>query len=433
MNALAGWRDKKLSEIAMEIRSPVVPTVGEQYELWSVPSYATGKPEILDGAEIGSTKLRVQPWDVLVCKINPRINRVWVVEESSLGLPQIASPEWLVLRFPAEGRPIIASFIANYLSGPEFRYWITGAVSGVTGSHTRAKAKEILQQTVPLPPMVEQQQIVADLKGYLARVEGGLSSLRRVGTLLSSWRGAMLARAFRGDLVEDDLTEGDAADLCGTFALESSEAPWVLPDRWAWRRLGDLFTVSVGATPSRSDASLWGGGIPWVSSGEVAFNRIYQTRETISAAALPNPGSRIHPPGTVMIAMIGEGKTRGQAAILDIAAAHNQNCASIRVSETSVLPEYIYWFLRLRYNENRQVASGGNQPALNKGKVENILVPLAPLGTQKRIVSALEINELQIARTMGTTQEAAERALYLKEKIYRAAFGGRLHLNRSQS
>ena len=70
--------------------------------------------------------------------------------------------------------------------------------------------------------------------------------------------------------------------------------------------------MSIGATPSRADASLWGGGIPWVSSGEVAFNRITHTRETISIAALRDAESRIHPPGTVMLAIIGEGKLRAR-------------------------------------------------------------------------------------------------------------------------
>jgi type I restriction enzyme S subunit len=293
-------------------------------------------------------------------------------------------------------------------------------------------SKRLLETPIDVPPFDEQQRIVIALESYFARLKDGLAGLQRASALLSSWREATLVRAFRGRLVEEDLSEGDACDLHSRFAAAAVEGPWALPYPWIWRRLGDLFSVSIGATPSRSDASLWGGGIPWVSSGEVAFNHIDHTRETISIAALPDPGSRIHPPGTVMLAMIGEGKTRGQAAILDISAAHNQNCASIRVSETSVLPEYIYWLLQLRYNENRQAASGGNQPALNKSKVENILVPLAPLGTQRKIVSILENVDLQIARTADTVQGATTHAQNLKKKIYNTAFSGLLGSNGSE-
>lgn len=102
-----------------------------------------------------------------------------------------------------------------------------------------------------------------------------------------------------------------------------------------------------------------------MSSGEVAFNRIKATRESISAKGLDNSSTNLHPPGTVLLGMIGEGKTRGQVAILDIEACNNQNSAAIRVSETDVLPEYVYSFLEKEYEETRRRGSGGNQPALN--------------------------------------------------------------------
>ncbi len=324
---------------------------------------------------------------------------------------------------------------SDFLAHQVHWLWMKGYFQTVLNNHVNqasVASKRLLETPIDVPPFAEQQRIVIDLERYFARLRDGLSGLRRASALLSLWREATLVRAFRGKLVEEDLSEGDARDLRGRFTAAAVEGPWALPNQWIWRRLGDLFTVSIGATPSRSDASLWGGGIPWVSSGEVAFNHIDHTRETISIAALPDPGSRIHPPGTVMLAMIGEGKTRGQAAILDISAAHNQNCASIRVSETLILPEYIYWFLQLRYNENRQAASGGNQPALNKRKVENILVPLAPLGTQRKIVSILESVDLQIVRTADTVQGATKHAQNLKKKIYNAAFSGLLGSNGSE-
>jgi type I restriction enzyme, S subunit len=178
MNIPKGWEEVRIADIAAEIRDSVRPVAGKRYELWSVPSYATGEPEILDGSEIGSAKLQVQPWDVLVCKINPRINRVWVVTENALGLPQIASPEWLVLRLHGPASSVTAPFLAGYLSGPDFRRWISNAVSGVTGSHTRARSKEILQQRVPLAPLGEQQRIVTALNDYHARIDSAENSVR---------------------------------------------------------------------------------------------------------------------------------------------------------------------------------------------------------------------------------------------------------------
>lgn len=125
-----------------------------------------------------------------------------------------------------------------------------------------------------------------------------------------------------------------------------------------------------------------------------------------------------------MLAMIGEGKTRGQSAILDIPAAHNQNCASIRVSETEILPEFIYQFLVSRYEETRTSASGGNQPALNKAKVERILVPVPPLGTQRRIVDKLADLEQERAALRAVLAESDEQASALRGALLNAAFTG---------
>ena len=141
-----------------------------------------------------------------------------------------------------------------------------------------------------------------------------------------------------------------------------------LSPRWCWSSLGQLFQVEVGATPSRSEASYWNGDVSWVSSGEVQFCRIKATREKITVAGLANSSTRLNPSGSVLLGMIGEGKTRGQAAILDLEACNNQNCAAIWVSKTPIRPEFVYYFLWSQYEETRRGSSGNNQPALNKAK-----------------------------------------------------------------
>ncbi len=123
-----------------------------------------------------------------------------------------------------------------------------------------------------------------------------------------------------------------------------------------------------------------------------------------------------------MLGMIGEGKTRGQAAILDVWAAHNQNCAAIRVSETPVLPEFVYAFLRERYEETRGGSSGGNQPALNKGKIEGFVMPLPSVSEQIEIVSRIEKAEL----AWDNAVLDADLGGALRQSILAAAFRGDL-------
>ena len=149
----------KLSALGIATREQAKLEPTARYELWSVPSYAGGAPEMVVGKEIGSAKLRVQPDDVLICKINPRINRVWQVTPSEDGVDQIASPEWLVFRRKSDA-VLAPRWLVHFVSSPKFRDWIASEVSGSTGSHTRARAEDIMQQEMPLPPLAEQQRIV---------------------------------------------------------------------------------------------------------------------------------------------------------------------------------------------------------------------------------------------------------------------------------
>lgn len=245
---------------------------------------------------------------------------------------------------------------------------------------------------VALPPDTEQQRIVDVIEEQFSRLDDAEASLRKARHSLYAMRASVLA------------TVG---------------AP-----EWTRKRIGDVFNVSVGTTPSRSNAALWNGGIPWVSSGEVAFCRITATRETISAAA--TTPDRVHPPGTVLLAMIGEGKTRGQAAVLDVAAAHNQNSAAIRVDHGVALPEWVYYVLMQRYAVTRQAGSGNNQPALNKSRVQEIEIPLPPVEEQHRIVGEIESRLSIIEAIEATIKHSITRVNLIRRSILEQAFSGRL-------
>src|SRR5262249_40861788 len=111
-------------------------------------------------------------------------------------------------------------------------------------------------------------------------------------------------------------------------------------------RVEEVATVNVGGTPSRKIAQYWRGDVPWVSSGEVGNCRITKTVESITPDGLENSNAKIYPKGSVLIAMIGEGKTRGQAAILDIEACTNQNVAGLIFDANSINAEYVWrWAL----------------------------------------------------------------------------------------
>ena len=194
------WEFKPLGKLVDAIRNQSRIEEEKIYELWSIPSFSDGKPECVVGKSIGSSKLIVEPNDILISKINPRINRVWKVGESHL--EQLASPEWLVARIK-DPNQLDGDFLRYYLSSPEFRDWISQAASSVTGSHSRAKASEILHRDIPLPSLSEQQRIVELLEDHISHLDASLAIADAMEKQSASLRRSLLQAAFTGQLTKE--------------------------------------------------------------------------------------------------------------------------------------------------------------------------------------------------------------------------------------
>ena len=148
---------------------------GEVYELYSVPSFDSQCPEIIKGSEIGSSKITVEDGDVLVCKINPRINRVWVVKHHT-DHPLLASSEWIVVR----NSKMDSNYLKWYFSSPTFRNLLVSQVAGIGGSLTRAQPKQVAKYPVPIVDIYEQRRIAAVLdkvSGLIAKRREQLDKL----------------------------------------------------------------------------------------------------------------------------------------------------------------------------------------------------------------------------------------------------------------
>jgi type I restriction enzyme S subunit len=140
----------------------------------------------------------------------------------------------------------------------------------------------------------------------------------------------------------------------------------LMPESWEVAAIGTHHAVVSGGTPSRGNPAFWSGGtIPWVKTTEVDYCVITETEEHITPLGLESSAAKMLPAGTLLMAMYGQGITRGKVAILGIEAACNQACAAIMPKDGTVLPRYLYHFLTWRYDAIRSLAHGGQQQNLN--------------------------------------------------------------------
>lgn len=154
--------------------------------------------------------------------------------------------------------------------------------------------------------------------------------------------------------------------------------------------------VANGSTPSKAEDEFWQDGtIPWLPTGKVHDRFIRSADDFITETALKAKKARIFPKGSVLVAMIGQGKTRGTAALLEIDAAINQNFACVIPREVD--SQYLFHTLDFSYERLRRSAHGSNQEALNCGLVANFPIPILSSAEQKNVAEKLrDCEELQV-------------------------------------
>lgn len=176
-------------------------------------------------------------------------------------------------------------------------------------------------------------------------------------------------------------------------------------------RLGDIAQIVSGGTPSRNQPEYWGGCIPWVKTSQIQNGLIQQTDidEWITEEGLKNSSAKVIPAGTILMAMYGQGKTRGQVAILGLSAAINQACAAIQLKDIANR-DYVFQQLLFRYQSIRALSNTGSQENLSSGLIREISFPLPNIGSQ--------LSAALLLSTWDAAIEKTERLIEKKEKRF---------------
>lgn len=207
--------------------------------------------------------------------------------------------------------------------------------------------------------LVEQNRIVAELD----KIQGAIDNKRQ-----------QLAKL-------DELVNSKFYEMFGD--------PIANPKDWETKKIGEFAQCIAGATPSTKKNEYWeNGDIPWLSSGEVSKGRIYDTEKKITQLGYDNSSTKLIPPHSVLIALAGQGKTRGTVGIAEIQLCTNQSICSIINPSEIICVNFLYYYLKSKYDELRAISNGdGGRGGLNLKLISNFKVLIPPLELQEQFAN----------------------------------------------
>jgi type I restriction enzyme S subunit len=276
------------------------------------------------------------------------------------------------------------------------------AASEGTTNRVRLKEDRFLSMQIALPPLPEQRRIVARVEELAGKIERSLEldrqATRQANVLIMS-----IAKGIREKLLATKLSSN---------------------------RLGDLAVVTSGGTPARDMPAYWDGTIPWVKTGELLDGDIYDTEERITQEGLSNSSAKVFPPGTVLVALYGQGQTRGRTGRLMIEATTNQACCAILPALSALDSGFVQLWLRSLYSEMREESRNGAQPNWNAQMIKEIEIVVPSLPEQLRYVHFCQALQSKVAAIVkGQTEVAAEIHAMMRSTIEAAFDMNRIKLS----
>jgi type I restriction enzyme, S subunit len=309
----------------------------------------------------------VETGDLVYTKSPLKRNPYGIIKENK-GKPGIVSTLYAVYHVTELGHP---AYLDHYFSRDyNLNSYLQPIVRKGAKNDMKVNNSAVLSGELLAPKYAEQQKIADCLTSVnqLIALQG-----RKVEALKTYRRGLM-----------QQLFPREGETVPRRRFPEFRDAP-----EWKETSIGDLFDTTSGGTPDRSKKEYWNGSIPWVTTSLVDFNVIAKADEFISEAGLKNSSAKVLPKGTVLIAMYGQGKTRGKVAVLGIAAATNQACAAILPND-EIDHRFTFASLCGRYEEMRALSNSGGQENLSQGLIRGIpfRYPL-DVEEQSRIIECL--------------------------------------------
>lgn len=381
----------------------------EFFELYSVPSCENNYPQIVKGSEIGSTKQSVQKDDVLLCKINPRINRVWRVTKYTEHI-LLASSEWIVIR----NRNMSSKYLMWLFQSKYFRELMLSNVSGVGGSLMRAQPKYVKKYSIPIPPFAEQQRIVECIERLFAKLDNAKELIMSVVDGLETRKVAILHKTFTGELSAKWREEHD-----------------VKMDSWQHQMSKDLFEYVTSG--SRGWAQYYAdSGAVFIRMGNLNHGTIELDFTDTQYVNLPDKieGQRSKvQKGDILLSITADVGMVGFVRNDDIEAYINQHVAMIR-PKLEIYSEYLAWYLvsDLGLHQLQEKQRGATKVGLTLRDLRSLNIIVPTYGEQQEIVRILD-RLFEKEKKANELVNIIEKIDSIKKAILARAFRGELDTN----
>jgi len=380
------------------------------FELYSVPSMVDNYPEIIAGSDIGSSKQSVCKKDVLLCKINPRINRVWKVSQFTDN-ELIASSEWIIIR----NNHIDANYLMYCFQSKYFREFMLSNVSGVGGSLMRAQPKYVQTYPIPLPPLSEQQRIVERIEELFAKLDEAKERLQEVADSFAVRKAAILHKAFTGELTKQWRLENGVSD-----------------ESWEEKTIGEICSSLKYGTSKKSsdDGEVVVLRMGNLQNGEIDWSNLAYTsdEEDIKKYLLKS--------GDVLFNRTNSPELVGKTSIYrgEMPAIYAGYLIKLDYEKNIVVGDYLNYYLNSSKAKEyyMQVKTDGvSQSNINAKKIGEFEIPLPTITEQHEIVRLID----DLLARERSAQQAAEQALasidLMKKSILARAFRGELGTNKA--
>lgn len=329
-----------------------------------------------DSSNLDKTKYKlIKPGDIAYNKM-----RAWQGALGASELSGIISPAYVVMRLRLDAN--LPRYYHHLYRTPHFAKEAERWSYGITSDMWSLRPEHFKLIYTPEPPPDEQAAIVKYLDWANGRLERAIRAKRKIIALLNEQKQAIIHRA---------VTRG----LDPNVKFKHSGIPWLgdIPEHWEVRRISSFARVGNGSTPSRSNSGFWSGGTyPWLNSSQVNRAYITSSDQFVTQSALRECHLPRVPAGSILVAITGQGKTRGTAAVLGFEATINQHIAFITPRSSGISSEFIRLILCAAYQSLRALSedSGSTKGALTCTDLKRFKIVLPPLTEQNQLVSFIQ-------------------------------------------